>query len=91
MSGIAVFITIPRLWNKIELVTKTHQMALLVTHAGVALYAIALWVAGIGEGYMWLTQSEGGELVYSFVEAMDFKAPWLFLRFFGEPFCSWLV
>ena len=23
------------------------------------------------------------ELIYSFVEAMDFKAPWLFMRFFG--------
>jgi cytochrome c oxidase cbb3-type subunit 1 len=32
---------------------------------------------------MWLTQNDNGELVYSFVQAMDFKAPWLFLRFFG--------
>jgi cytochrome c oxidase cbb3-type subunit 1 len=32
---------------------------------------------------MWLAQNENGELIYSFVEAMDFKAPWLFLRFFG--------
>ncbi len=54
-----------------------------LAHAGVAIYAISLWVAGIGEGYMWLAQSDNGELVYSFVEAMNFKAPWLFLRFFG--------
>jgi cytochrome c oxidase cbb3-type subunit 1 len=32
---------------------------------------------------MWLTQNENGELVYSFIEAMNFKALWLFLRFFG--------
>lgn len=85
MSGIAVFYYfIPRLWNKTELWSpKLLKWHFWLAHAGVALYAIALWVAGIGEGYMWLTQNENGELVYSFIQAMDFKAPWLFLRFFG--------
>ncbi|WP_063344859.1 cytochrome-c oxidase, cbb3-type subunit I [Vibrio jasicida] len=85
MSGIAVFYYfIPRLWNKTELWSKRLiQWHFWLAHAGVAIYAIALWVAGIGEGYMWLTQNENGELVYSFIEAMNFKAPWLFLRFFG--------
>lgn len=85
MSGIAVFYYfIPRLWNKTELWSKRLiKWHFWLAHAGVAIYAIALWVAGIGEGYMWLTQNENGELVYSFIEAMNFKAPWLFLRFFG--------
>ena len=85
MSGIAVFYYfIPKLWNKTELWSpRLIRWHFWLAHTGVAFYAIALWVAGIGEGYMWLTQSEGGELVYSFVEAMNFKAPWLFLRFFG--------
>jgi cytochrome c oxidase cbb3-type subunit 1 len=85
MSGIAVFYHfIPRLWNKTELWSKRLiKWHFWLAHAGVAIYAIALWVAGIGEGYMWLTQNENGELVYSFIEAMHFKAPWLFLRFFG--------
>ncbi|MGR4988665.1 cytochrome-c oxidase, cbb3-type subunit I [Vibrio rotiferianus] len=85
MSGIAVFYHfIPRLWNKTELWSKRLiKWHFWLAHAGVAIYAIALWVAGIGEGYMWLTQNENGELVYSFIEAMNFKAPWLFLRFFG--------
>ncbi|MGD1463277.1 cytochrome-c oxidase, cbb3-type subunit I [Vibrio harveyi] len=85
MSGIAVFYYfIPRLWNKTELWSqRLIKWHFWLAHAGVAIYAIALWVAGIGEGYMWLTQNENGELVYSFVEAMNFKAPWLFLRFFG--------
>jgi len=85
MSGIAVFYYfIPRLWNKTELwSTRLIKWHFWLAHAGVAIYAIALWVAGIGEGYMWLTQNENGELVYSFIEAMNFKAPWLFLRFFG--------
>ncbi|WP_045420818.1 cytochrome-c oxidase, cbb3-type subunit I [Vibrio jasicida] len=85
MSGIAVFYYfIPRLWNKTELWSKRLiKWHFWLAHAGVAIYAIALWVAGISEGYMWLTQNENGELVYSFIEAMNFKAPWLFLRFFG--------
>ncbi|WP_041053363.1 cytochrome-c oxidase, cbb3-type subunit I [Vibrio owensii] len=85
MSGIAVFYYfIPRLWDKTELWSKRLiKWHFWLAHAGVAIYAIALWVAGIGEGYMWLTQNENGELVYSFIEAMNFKAPWLFLRFFG--------
>ncbi|MGR4017644.1 cytochrome-c oxidase, cbb3-type subunit I [Vibrio harveyi] len=85
MSGIAVFYYfIPRLWNKTELWSQSLiKWHFWLAHAGVAIYAIALWVAGIGEGYMWLTQNENGELVYSFIEAMNFKAPWLFLRFFG--------
>ena len=85
MSGIAVFYYfIPRLWNKTELWSKRLiKWHFWLAHAGVAIYAIALWVAGIGEGYMWLTQNENGELAYSFIEAMNFKAPWLFLRFFG--------
>ncbi|MCR9941302.1 cytochrome-c oxidase, cbb3-type subunit I [Vibrio owensii] len=85
MSGIAVFYYfIPRLWNKTELWSKRLiKWHFWLAHAGVAIYAIALWVAGIGEGYMWLTQNENGALVYSFIEAMNFKAPWLFLRFFG--------
>ncbi|ENG7517011.1 cytochrome-c oxidase, cbb3-type subunit I [Vibrio harveyi] len=85
MSGIAVFYYfIPRLWNKTELWSqRLIKWHFWLAHAGIAIYAIALWVAGIGEGYMWLTQNENGELVYSFIEAMNFKAPWLFLRFFG--------
>ena len=35
---------------------------------------------------MWLTQLDNGSLAYSFVEAMDFKAPWLFVRFLGGVF-----
>lgn len=88
MSAIAVFYYfIPRLWGKEELWSnRLLKWHFWFAHIGVALYAIALWVAGIGEGYMWLTQLENGALAYSFVEAMDFKAPWLFVRFLGGVF-----
>ncbi|CAM3116414.1 cytochrome-c oxidase, cbb3-type subunit I [Vibrio rarus] len=85
MSGIAVFYYfIPKLWDKDKLWSaRLIKWHFWLAHAGVAIYAIALWVAGIGEGYMWLAQNDNGELMYSFVEAMDFKAPWLLLRFLG--------
>ncbi|MGS0727151.1 cbb3-type cytochrome c oxidase subunit I, partial [Shewanella sp. 0m-11] len=85
MSAIAVFYYfIPKLWNKRELwSSRLVKWHFWLAHLGVALYAIALWVAGIGEGYMWLAQLENGSLAYSFVEAMDFKAPWLLMRFIG--------
>ncbi|KLV06982.1 cytochrome oxidase [Photobacterium aquae] len=83
MSGIAMFYYfIPRLWGKEQLwSSRLIKWHFWLAHAGVLLYAVALWIAGIGEGYMWLAQSDNGELIYSFVEAMNFKAPWLFLRF----------
>jgi cytochrome c oxidase cbb3-type subunit I len=88
MSAIAVFYYfIPRLWGKEDLWSnRLLKWHFWLAHIGVALYAIALWVAGIGEGYMWLTQLDNGSLAYSFIEAMDFKAPWLFVRFLGGAF-----
>jgi len=38
-----------------------------------------LWIAGIGEGYMWLKQEPNGALSYSFVEVMNFSKPWLLM------------
>ncbi|MGF1742010.1 cytochrome-c oxidase, cbb3-type subunit I [Vibrio profundum] len=88
LSGIATFYYfIPRLWGKETLwsprLVKWHFW---LAHIGIALYAISLWVAGIGEGYMWLVQDSNGELKYSFVEVLEFKAPWLLMRFVGGCF-----
>ncbi|MGF1727495.1 cytochrome-c oxidase, cbb3-type subunit I [Photobacterium nomapromontoriensis] len=88
MSAIAVFYYfIPRLWNKETLWSnRLLKWHFWFAHIGIVLYAISLWVAGIGEGYMWLAQQDNGSLTYSFVEAMDFKAPWLLMRFIGGAF-----
>lgn len=85
MSGIATFYYfIPRLWGKEKLWSnRLLKWHFWLAHTGVALYAISLWVAGIGEGYMWLAQNENGELKYSFIDALTFKAPWLLVRFIG--------
>ena len=64
------------LWSK-----KLLEVHFWLAHAGIALYAISLWVAGIGEGYMWFSQEPNGVLSYSFVDSMYFIEPWMFLRF----------
>ncbi|EEZ39468.1 cytochrome-c oxidase, cbb3-type subunit I [Photobacterium damselae] len=85
MSAIAVFYYfIPRLWQRDYIwsnrLVKWHFW---LAHLGIALYAIALWIAGIGEGYMWLKQEPNGALSYSFVEVMNFSKLWLLMRFIG--------
>ncbi len=85
MSAIAVFYYfIPRLYGHEQLwsnrLVKWHFW---FAHIGIVLYAVALWIAGIGQGYMWLKEDANGSLSYSFVEAMNFSAPWMLVRFIG--------
>jgi cytochrome c oxidase cbb3-type subunit 1 len=48
--------------------------------AGVMLYILAMWGAGITQGLLWLTLDELGEVRYSFVEIMAAMAPYYVLR-----------
>ncbi len=85
MSAIAVFYYfIPRLWGHQQLwsnrLVKWHFW---LAHIGILIYAVALWIAGIGQGYMWLQQQPNGSLTYSFVDAMNFSSPWMLARFIG--------
>jgi cytochrome c oxidase cbb3-type subunit 1 len=80
----ACYYLVPKLFGDKALWSKKLLMVhFWLAHAGVALYAISLWVAGIGEGYMWFSQEDNGVLSYSFVEVMYFIEPWMFVRFFS--------
>jgi cytochrome c oxidase cbb3-type subunit 1 len=48
--------------------------------AGVMLYVLSMWGAGISQGLLWLTLDELGEVRYSFAEIMAATAPYYVLR-----------
>jgi cytochrome c oxidase cbb3-type subunit 1 len=85
MSAIAVFYYfIPKLWQCQQLwstcLVKWHFW---LAHIGIALYGVALWISGIGQGVMWLSLEDNGSLTNSFVAVMNFTAPWMLVRFLG--------
>lgn len=85
MSAFPIFYyLIPRLFNRTELWSqRLLKYHFWLAHIGIAFYVIALWVAGIGEGYMWLSQEDNGTLSYSFIDAMHFIEPWMLMRAIG--------
>ncbi|MGI9305861.1 MAG: cytochrome-c oxidase, cbb3-type subunit I [Gammaproteobacteria bacterium] len=50
--------------------------------AGVVLYMLAMWGAGITQGLLWLSM-EGGEPRYGFMEILDAIKPYYIMRLFG--------
>ena len=81
MSVFAVlYYLVPKLWRTELAFPGWIKYHFWLAHIGVLLYAIALWVAGIGQGVMWLAQDDNGELLYSFMDALRFTLPWYLVR-----------
>jgi len=51
--------------------------------AGVMLYILSMWGAGITQGLLWLTLDELGEVRYGFIEIMAAMNPYYVLRMIG--------
>ena len=51
--------------------------------AGVLLYILALWGAGVTQGLMWLSLDDNGEVAYSFNEVLRAVAPYYAARLLG--------
>lgn len=85
MSAIAMFYYfIPQLFNCPKLWSlRLLRLHFWLAHIGIVIYAVALWISGIGQGKMWLQQEASGSLSYSFIEAMHFTAPYMLMRFIG--------
>jgi cytochrome c oxidase cbb3-type subunit 1 len=65
-----------------------HSKSLANTHfwlalAGIMLYVISMWGAGVTQGLLWLSLDDLGEVRYSFVEVMRAMAPYYQLRLLG--------
>jgi cytochrome c oxidase cbb3-type subunit 1 len=77
----AVYYLVPKLWHRDGL----YSLRLVNWHfwlatIGIAIYAAALWVAGIQQGLMWREYDEQGFLVYSFAETVAAMFPYYLLR-----------
>jgi cytochrome c oxidase cbb3-type subunit I len=65
-----------------------HSAALANAHfwlalAGVLLYILSMWGAGLSQSLLWLSLDDVGEVRYSFVEVMRAMAPYYALRLVG--------
>lgn len=77
------YFLVPRLMGQ-----PLHSRAMANVHfwlalAGVMLYVLAMWGAGISQGLLWLSLDDFGEVRYSFIEVMEAMAPYYLLRLVG--------
>jgi cytochrome c oxidase cbb3-type subunit 1 len=71
---------VPKLAGRPLHSTRLAELHFWIALAGVMLYILAMWGAGITQGLLWLTLDELGEVRYSFVEVMAAMAPYYVLR-----------
>jgi cytochrome c oxidase cbb3-type subunit 1 len=71
---------VPKLAGRPLYSVRLAQLHFWIALAGVMLYILAMWGAGITQGLLWLTLDELGEVRYSFVEVVAAMAPYYVLR-----------
>jgi cytochrome c oxidase cbb3-type subunit 1 len=65
-----------------------HSVAMANLHfwlalAGILLYIISMWGAGLSQSLLWLSLDDLGEVRYSFVDVVAAMAPYYMLRLVG--------
>ena len=80
----SIYCLLPRLYNRDGMYsTKLIDVHFWTSTIGVVLYAVALWVAGIGEGLMSRAVNSDGTLTYAFIEILASKYPYYGMRLLG--------
>jgi cytochrome c oxidase cbb3-type subunit 1 len=80
----SIYCLLPRLYNKDSMYsTKLIDLHFWTATIGVVLYAVSLWVAGIGEGLMSRAVNADGTLTYAFIEILASKYPYYAMRLLG--------
>lgn len=75
---------LPRLYDKTEMYsTKLIFVHFWLATIGILLYTTSMWVAGIMEGLLWRETFPDGTLTYSFLEIVDKKYIYWFVRLIG--------
>ncbi|MDY0065780.1 MAG: cytochrome-c oxidase, cbb3-type subunit I [Steroidobacteraceae bacterium] len=62
---------------------KSMELHFWLHTAGLLLYVIAMWAAGLVEGLMWRATNPDGSLTYAFIESLNAVKPLYFIRFLG--------
>ena len=80
----SVYFLLPKLFGREQMYSvKLIDWHFWMSTIGVVLYVVALWVAGIMQGLMWLAVNADGTLTYSFVESLEAMYPFYFVRLLG--------
>lgn len=79
-----IYYMVPRLWNTKNYSQKLIEWSFWVSFAGVLLYYVSMWAAGITQGLMWRALDDGGRLLYpDFVETVTKIVPMYYVRIIG--------
>ena len=80
----SLYYLIPRLWGRDRMYsTNLIELHFWLATIGIALYAIALWVAGVTQGLMWRALEPDGTLTYTFAESVKASFPYYVVRLIG--------
>ncbi len=75
---------VPRLFGTKLYSKRAAELHFWIATAGIILYVVALWVAGVSQGLMWKAQTPDGALAYpSFVETILAIRPLWMIRLLG--------
>lgn len=78
---------LPRLYGRTEMFsTRLIFVHFWLATIGIVLYVTSMWVAGIMEGLMWRETYSDGLLIYSFLEIIEEKYVFFFVRLLGGAF-----
>ncbi|MFN9967891.1 MAG: cbb3-type cytochrome c oxidase subunit I, partial [Lysobacteraceae bacterium] len=80
----AIYMLIPKCLGRTEMAS----LRLVDTHfwmhtIGVLLYAVSMWISGIGQGLMSRATNPDGTLTYAWIEIVKFTYPYYLIRLLG--------
>ena len=76
----ALYFLVPRLVGRNLYSARLANLHFVFAIAGILLYTLAMWGAGVTQGLLWLSLDAAGEVKYTFAEVMRAIAPYYQLR-----------
>ncbi|MDD9883259.1 MAG: cytochrome-c oxidase, cbb3-type subunit I [Gammaproteobacteria bacterium] len=76
----ALYFLVPRLVGRDLYSARLANLHFVLAIAGILLYTLAMWGAGVTQGLLWLSLDAAGEVKYTFAEVMRAIAPYYQLR-----------